>query len=151
MLFSILASQPGKWNTSGCEVVQEESQTTCLCDHLTFFAVLMVSILQSRSGKKMGGGLPDVAEDLQQLTTPRNLATDRVVMGHSLVELGLEDFCGLFSPLVLPKPFPSFLLQVSSPDIDHIHYEYLTIVTYVGCVISALASFFTIFFFLCSK
>ncbi|KAM3829166.1 adhesion G-protein coupled receptor G1-like [Vipera latastei] len=78
---SSTASQPGKWNTSGCEVVQEESQTTCLCDHLTFFAVLMVS----------------------------------------------------------------------SPDIDHIHYEYLTIVTYVGCVISALASFFTIFFFLCSK
>ncbi|XP_063168804.1 adhesion G-protein coupled receptor G1-like [Candoia aspera] len=70
-----------KWNTSGCEVVQEEHQTTCLCDHLTFFAVLMVS----------------------------------------------------------------------SPDIDHTHYEYLTIVTYVGCIISALASFFTIFFFLCSK
>ncbi|KAG8143880.1 hypothetical protein E2320_001024 [Naja naja] len=42
-------------------------------------------------------------------------------------------------------------LQVSSPDIDHIHYEYLTIVTYVGCIISALASLFTIFFFLCSK
>ncbi|XP_015681226.1 adhesion G-protein coupled receptor G1 [Protobothrops mucrosquamatus] len=75
------ASHPGKWNTSGCEVIQEEYQTTCLCDHLTFFAVLMVA----------------------------------------------------------------------SPDIDHIHYEYLTIVTYVGCVISALASFFTIFFFLCSK
>ncbi|XP_007431423.1 adhesion G-protein coupled receptor G1 isoform X1 [Python bivittatus] len=75
------AGHPGKWNTSGCEAVQEEYQTTCLCDHLTFFAVLMVS----------------------------------------------------------------------SPDIDHIHYEYLTIVTYVGCIISALASFFTIFFFLCSK
>ncbi|KAL7978738.1 hypothetical protein Chor_013227 [Crotalus horridus] len=54
----------------GCEVVPEEYQTTCLCDHLTFFAVLMVA----------------------------------------------------------------------SPDIDHIHYEYLTIVTYVGCIISALAS-----------
>ncbi|ETE58386.1 G-protein coupled receptor 56 [Ophiophagus hannah] len=40
---------------------------------------------------------------------------------------------------------------VSSPDIDHIHYEYLTIVTYIGCIISALASLFTIFFFLCSK
>ncbi|KAM6430488.1 adhesion G-protein coupled receptor G1-like isoform 1-T1 [Liasis olivaceus] len=33
---------PGKWNTSGCEVIPEENQTTCLCDHLTFFAVLMV-------------------------------------------------------------------------------------------------------------
>ncbi|XP_026570217.1 adhesion G-protein coupled receptor G1-like [Pseudonaja textilis] len=75
------ASRPAKWNTSGCEVVKGEHQTTCLCDHLTFFAVLMVS----------------------------------------------------------------------SPDIDHIHYEYLTIVTYVGCIISALASLFTIFFFLCSK
>ncbi|XP_070809197.1 adhesion G-protein coupled receptor G1-like isoform X1 [Pituophis catenifer annectens] len=75
------ASHPGKWNTSGCEMVQGEHQITCLCDHLTFFAVLMVS----------------------------------------------------------------------SPEIDHIHYEYLTIVTYVGCIISALASFFTIFFFLCSK
>uniref|UniRef100_A0A670YCY7 Adhesion G protein-coupled receptor G1 n=1 Tax=Pseudonaja textilis TaxID=8673 RepID=A0A670YCY7_PSETE len=32
----------GKW----CEVVKGEHQTTCLCDHLTFFAVLMVSLLQ---------------------------------------------------------------------------------------------------------
>uniref|UniRef100_A0A670YJP1 Adhesion G-protein coupled receptor G1 n=1 Tax=Pseudonaja textilis TaxID=8673 RepID=A0A670YJP1_PSETE len=63
-----VTSRPAKWNTSGCEVVKGEHQTTCLCDHLTFFAVLMVS----------------------------------------------------------------------SPDIDHIHYEYLTIVTYVGCIISAL-------------
>ncbi|XP_070616796.1 adhesion G-protein coupled receptor G1-like [Erythrolamprus reginae] len=75
------ASLPGKWNTSGCEVVPGEHQTTCLCDHLTFFAVLLVS----------------------------------------------------------------------SPELDHIHHKYLTIVTYVGCIISALASFFTIFFFLCSK
>uniref|UniRef100_A0A8C5SMY6 Uncharacterized protein n=1 Tax=Laticauda laticaudata TaxID=8630 RepID=A0A8C5SMY6_LATLA len=45
-VFWDVASHPGKWNASGCEVVKEEHQTTCLCDHLTFFAVLMVSILQ---------------------------------------------------------------------------------------------------------
>ncbi|KAG8143881.1 hypothetical protein E2320_001025 [Naja naja] len=66
----------GQWNTSGCEVKHRENQTTCLCDHLTFFAVLM-----------------------------------------------------------LP-----------SSDIDKIHKDYLTIITYVGCIISALASLVTIVF-----
>ncbi|XP_063169155.1 adhesion G-protein coupled receptor G1-like [Candoia aspera] len=53
---------PGKWDTSGCEVVRGENETTCLCDHLTFFAVLMVSpsprisILQSTWGQKMISG-----------------------------------------------------------------------------------------------
>ncbi|XP_026570183.1 adhesion G-protein coupled receptor G1-like [Pseudonaja textilis] len=66
----------GKWNTSGCEVKHRENQTTCLCDHLTFFAVLM-----------------------------------------------------------LP-----------SSDIDEIHKSSLTIISYVGCIISALASLITIVF-----
>ncbi|KAJ7312130.1 hypothetical protein JRQ81_006473 [Phrynocephalus forsythii] len=76
------ATHPGQWNTSGCETSdKEETQTICLCDHLTFFAVLMVS----------------------------------------------------------------------SPEVGQIHQEYLTLLTYIGCVISAVASFFTIFFFLCSR
>uniref|UniRef100_A0ABM5EUT0 Adhesion G-protein coupled receptor G1 n=1 Tax=Pogona vitticeps TaxID=103695 RepID=A0ABM5EUT0_9SAUR len=75
------ASQHGHWNTSGCEAIPGETQTVCLCDHLTFFAVLMVS----------------------------------------------------------------------SPEVDQIHQEYLTLLTYIGCIISASASFITIFFFLCSR
>ncbi|XP_044290161.1 adhesion G-protein coupled receptor G1-like isoform X2 [Varanus komodoensis] len=71
----------GTWNTSGCEMVPGEARTTCLCDHLTFFAVLMVY----------------------------------------------------------------------SPDIDAAHHGYLTTITYVGCLVSALASFLTVFFFLCSR
>ncbi|XP_062997230.1 adhesion G-protein coupled receptor G1 [Elgaria multicarinata webbii] len=75
------AGHSGEWNESGCEVVRGKTHLTCLCDHLTFFAVLMVS----------------------------------------------------------------------SPDVDPVHHHYLTVVTYVGCIISALASFLTIFFFLCSR
>ncbi|KAL8194699.1 UNVERIFIED_CONTAM: hypothetical protein K2H54_029531 [Gekko kuhli] len=43
------------------------------------------------------------------------------------------------------------VLMTSSPDLDHIHQNYLTVITYFGCVISALASFFTVCFFLCSR
>ncbi|XP_008120527.2 adhesion G-protein coupled receptor G1 [Anolis carolinensis] len=75
------AGQSGNWSTLGCEASLGSNQTTCLCDHLTFFAVMMVS----------------------------------------------------------------------SPDIDHVHHTYLTLITYVGCIISAVASFFTIFSFLCSR
>nr|XP_060644179.1 adhesion G-protein coupled receptor G1-like [Anolis sagrei ordinatus] len=75
------AGHSGNWSTLGCEAKPGYNQTTCLCDHLTFFAVMMVS----------------------------------------------------------------------SPDIDHVHHKYLTLITYVGCVISAMASFFTIFSFLCSR
>ncbi|XP_039209691.1 adhesion G-protein coupled receptor G1-like [Crotalus tigris] len=73
-------SDIGKWDTSGCEVVHGENKTTCLCDHLTFFAVLMLPL----------------------------------------------------------------------SEIDEIHEKYLNIVTFVGCIISALASLVTIVF-LCLK
>ncbi|XP_015268308.1 PREDICTED: G-protein coupled receptor 56 [Gekko japonicus] len=43
------------------------------------------------------------------------------------------------------------VLMTSSPDLDHIHQNYLTVITYFGCVISALASFFTVCYFLCSR
>uniref|UniRef100_A0A8D0GQI5 Adhesion G-protein coupled receptor G1 n=1 Tax=Sphenodon punctatus TaxID=8508 RepID=A0A8D0GQI5_SPHPU len=74
-------SESGRWNTSGCETRGEKTKTACLCDHLTFFAVLMVS----------------------------------------------------------------------SPEIDYMHKEYLSILTYVGCIISAMASLFTIGFIFCSR
>ncbi|XP_033014569.1 LOW QUALITY PROTEIN: adhesion G-protein coupled receptor G1-like [Lacerta agilis] len=75
------AGHPGKWNSSGCEAERGADRTICRCDHLTFFAVLMVS----------------------------------------------------------------------SPEIDRSHQVYLTLISYIGCIISAVASFFTIFFFLCTK
>nr|XP_028595119.1 adhesion G-protein coupled receptor G1 [Podarcis muralis]XP_028595120.1 adhesion G-protein coupled receptor G1 [Podarcis muralis]XP_028595121.1 adhesion G-protein coupled receptor G1 [Podarcis muralis]XP_028595122.1 adhesion G-protein coupled receptor G1 [Podarcis muralis]XP_028595123.1 adhesion G-protein coupled receptor G1 [Podarcis muralis]XP_028595124.1 adhesion G-protein coupled receptor G1 [Podarcis muralis] len=75
------AGHPGKWNSSGCEAERGVDRTICRCDHLTFFAVLMVS----------------------------------------------------------------------SPEIDRSHQVYLTLITYIGCIVSAMASFFTIFFFLCTK
>ncbi|XP_070616805.1 adhesion G-protein coupled receptor G1-like [Erythrolamprus reginae] len=78
-VFWVMGAKPGdigKWNTSGCEVEHRGNQTTCLCDHLTFFAVLM-----------------------------------------------------------LP-----------SSEIDEIHKNYLTTVSYVGCLVSALASLVTIVF-----
>uniref|UniRef100_A0A8C0I9S5 Adhesion G-protein coupled receptor G1 n=1 Tax=Bubo bubo TaxID=30461 RepID=A0A8C0I9S5_BUBBB len=66
----------GSWDSYGCTTTTGDSQTDCRCNHLTYFAVLMVS----------------------------------------------------------------------SPEITYIHRDYLSIITYIGCLISALASICTIFF-----
>ncbi|NXY48870.1 AGRG1 protein, partial [Ceuthmochares aereus] len=66
----------GSWGSDGCVTVTRGSQTDCRCNHLTYFAVLMVS----------------------------------------------------------------------SPDITYVHRDYLSIITYIGCLISALASICTILF-----
>ncbi|KFO71361.1 G-protein coupled receptor 56 [Cuculus canorus] len=66
----------GSWDSYGCATVTRDSQTDCRCNHLTYFAVLMVS----------------------------------------------------------------------SPDITYVHRDYLSIITYIGCLISALASICTILF-----
>ncbi|CAN8186998.1 unnamed protein product [Coccothraustes coccothraustes] len=70
------SASSGSWDSYGCTTVTGSSQTECRCNHLTYFAVLMVS----------------------------------------------------------------------SPDITSVHRNYLTIISYVGCLISALASICTIFF-----
>lgn len=67
-------SSPGSWSQAGCKTVRRETQTSCLCDHLTYFAVLMVS----------------------------------------------------------------------SVEVDAVHKHYLSLLSYVGCVVSALACVFTI-------
>ncbi|NXV71465.1 AGRG1 protein, partial [Atlantisia rogersi] len=69
-------ARAGSWDSYGCTTVTGASQTDCRCNHLTYFAVLMVS----------------------------------------------------------------------SPEITHVHKDYLSIITYIGCMISALASICTIFF-----
>ncbi|KFQ33384.1 G-protein coupled receptor 56, partial [Mesitornis unicolor] len=66
----------GSWDSYGCTTVTGGSQTDCRCNHLTYFAVLMVS----------------------------------------------------------------------SPEITYVHRDYLSIITYIGCLISALASVSTIVF-----
>ncbi|KAM4801309.1 adhesion G-protein coupled receptor G1 isoform X2 [Urocitellus parryii] len=73
-------SSPGSWSNAGCETISRETHTSCLCNHLTYFAVLMVS-----------------------------------------AEVGAE------------------------------HRNYLTLLSYVGCVVSALACLFTIAAYLCSR
>lgn len=73
-------SSPGSWSNAGCETISRETHTSCLCNHLTYFAVLMVS-----------------------------------------AEVGTE------------------------------HKHYLTLLSYVGCVVSALACIFTIAAYLCSR
>ncbi|NWV69314.1 AGRG1 protein, partial [Malurus elegans] len=70
------SANSGSWDSYGCTTVPGSSQTECRCNHLTYFAVLMVS----------------------------------------------------------------------SPEITTVHRNYLSIITYVGCLISALASICTIFF-----
>lgn len=75
------SSNPGSWSSEGCETVHRDTQTSCLCSHLTYFAVLMVS----------------------------------------------------------------------STEVEAIHKHYLTLLSYVGCVISALACVFTIAAYLCSR
>ncbi|NWY64760.1 AGRG1 protein, partial [Erithacus rubecula] len=70
------SASSGSWDSYGCTTVTGNSQTECRCNHLTYFAVLMVS----------------------------------------------------------------------SPEITTVHRNYLSIITYVGCLISALASICTIFF-----
>ncbi|NXN17498.1 AGRG1 protein, partial [Indicator maculatus] len=67
---------PGSWDTYGCTTRVRSSQTECSCNHLTYFAVLMVP----------------------------------------------------------------------SPEVSSIHRDYLSIISYVGCLISALASICTILF-----
>ncbi|XP_045389589.1 adhesion G-protein coupled receptor G1 isoform X2 [Lemur catta] len=74
-------SSPGSWSSAGCETVRRESQTSCLCDHLTYFAVLMVSAVE----------------------------------------------------------------------VDAVHKHCLSVLSYVGCVVSALASVLTIAAYLCSR
>ncbi|XP_066098862.1 adhesion G-protein coupled receptor G1 [Saccopteryx bilineata] len=74
-------SSPGSWSSAGCETLRRETQTSCLCNHLTYFAVLMVA----------------------------------------------------------------------SVEVDAVHKHYLTLLSYVGCVISALACVFTIAAYLCSR
>ncbi|XP_062032892.1 adhesion G-protein coupled receptor G1 isoform X2 [Lepus europaeus] len=74
-------SSPGSWSQAGCETVRRETQTSCLCDHLTYFAVLMVS----------------------------------------------------------------------SVEVDAVHKHYLSLLSYVGCVVSALACIFTIAAYLFSR
>ncbi|NWR76872.1 AGRG1 protein, partial [Centropus unirufus] len=66
----------GSWDSYGCATVTRGSHTDCRCNHLTYFAVLMVS----------------------------------------------------------------------SPDITYVHRDYLSIITYIGCLVSALASICTILF-----
>ncbi|KAL1783938.1 adhesion G-protein coupled receptor G1 [Sigmodon hispidus] len=75
------SSSPGSWSSAGCETVHRDTQTSCLCDHLTYFAVLMVS----------------------------------------------------------------------SMEVEATHKHYLTLLSYVGCVISALACVFTVAAYLCSR
>lgn len=75
------SSSPGSWSSAGCETVHRDTQTSCLCSHLTYFAVLMVS----------------------------------------------------------------------SMEVEATHKHYLTLLSYVGCVISALACVFTIAAYLCSR
>ncbi|NXP00283.1 AGRG1 protein, partial [Certhia brachydactyla] len=70
------SASSGSWDSFGCTTVTGSSQTECRCNHLTYFAVLMVS----------------------------------------------------------------------SPEITSLHRYYLSIITYIGCLISALASICTIFF-----
>ncbi|XP_004583946.2 adhesion G-protein coupled receptor G1 isoform X1 [Ochotona princeps] len=73
-------SSPGSWSQAGCETIRRETQTSCLCDHLTYFAVLMVSV-----------------------------------------------------------------------EVDAVHKHYLSLLSYVGCVVSALACVFTITTYLFSR
>lgn len=72
---------PGSWSSAGCKTESREMQTACFCDHLTYFAVLMVA----------------------------------------------------------------------SVEVDAVHKHYLTLLSYVGCVISALACVLTIAAYLFSR
>ncbi|XP_012586123.1 PREDICTED: G-protein coupled receptor 56 isoform X2 [Condylura cristata] len=71
----------GSWSDAGCETIRKETQTSCFCNHLTYFAVLMVS----------------------------------------------------------------------SVELDAVHKHYLTLFSYVGCVISAMACVLTIATYFCSR
>ncbi|NXK86333.1 AGRG1 protein, partial [Formicarius rufipectus] len=72
----VITASSGSWDSYGCTTVMGSSQTECRCNHLTYFAVLMVT----------------------------------------------------------------------SPEITYVHRHYLSIITYAGCLISALASICTIVF-----
>lgn len=74
-------TSPGSWSSAGCKTISTEMQTSCHCDHLTYFAVLMVA----------------------------------------------------------------------SVEVDAVHRHYLTLLSYVGCVISALACVLTIAAYLFSR
>lgn len=74
-------NSPGSWSDAGCKTIRKETETSCLCSHLTYFAVLMAS----------------------------------------------------------------------STDVDTVHRHYLSLLSYVGCTISALACVFTIAAYFCTR
>ncbi|XP_055001393.1 adhesion G-protein coupled receptor G1 isoform X2 [Sorex araneus] len=74
-------SSRGSWSDAGCETIRQETQTSCHCTHLTYFALLMAP----------------------------------------------------------------------SVDLDAVHRHYLSLLSYVGCVVSALACVFTIGTHFCSR
>lgn len=75
------SSGHGSWSDEGCRTIRRETQTSCLCSHLTYFALLMA---------------PSVS-------------------------------------------------------VDALHRHYLSLLSYVGCVVSALACVFTIATYFCSR
>lgn len=52
------ASGLGSWSDAGCETNRRETQTSCHCNHLTYFAVLMVSGPLPASQPYLGLALP---------------------------------------------------------------------------------------------
>lgn len=137
----------GGWNSNGCETRSiSHLQTTCFCDHLTHFAVLLVSqgyFRQTEYGFKLELVWYFTTQTLSFCITACNRrylislkgGTDLSSTKIWLLMLGLTCFCIVFQ-------------DVSRAPISEADSYILTIISYVGCGISSIFLGFTLLTYL---
>ncbi|XP_035192376.1 adhesion G-protein coupled receptor G5 isoform X2 [Oxyura jamaicensis] len=142
----------GNWSSEGCETQHKEGTVVCLCNHLTYFAVLMVHNPSS---------FP-----LFPLLSSRQLSGDVGVRGcmwgcrrcYEGWFMREDPPCPPFSQLVgavwdLPvaHPIPTSLGQIQAQNLSQAELKSLTNISIVGCSISATATFCTLLFYCFSR
>lgn len=124
-----LVGGKGGWNSSGCFFLNKtDNELKCSCNHLTSFAVLMVSINMSEPASSLlerPGIKAEISEINERLWT---------------------DFCLLYfiDPCLVSRCscvfFFFFFVKDISRDVmtDKLQGTILTFITYIGCGISAI-------------
>ncbi|XP_040426817.1 adhesion G-protein coupled receptor G5 isoform X2 [Cygnus olor] len=140
------AGSAGSWSSEGCETQHKEGTVVCLCNHLTYFAVLMVHN-------------PSSLPVFPLLSSPGSSVGMWVCVG---VRGGVEGamrggFCKKIPPpppfsqlvgavwdLPVAHPILTSLGQIQAQNLSQRELESLTYISTVGCSISATATFCTL-------
>ncbi|KAH1176567.1 hypothetical protein KIL84_021301, partial [Mauremys mutica] len=127
-----VVAESGSWSPDGCTAVHTNStHTTCSCDHLSSFAVLMAptAVTVSHRETRIAGQDPELC--------PQPWAKLSLERLEALLGKRLSRSRGGWAGVPGDSPFA--VLQESSP---------LTIITYVGLTLSLLCLFLAILTFL---